>query len=425
MTPDVAGPSVILFISTVTNTSKGPVVDTGFVTIPIVPGLANGSVVNVVINYTALYKVETPINTTNPHSPNPQDPLKQAPMGCLMISRGEWECWYWQLNTVLLTWNNTPFPVAAEIIGPSEVNYVYESEFIVTIELTQSTYTEAGFDLSLAIPTGTGVNVEIPGAGFTIQFNQPYILLEYECVFIPLPASFCAYAGGPSMLSPYHITGPGAYGVAIVGYLEIANYTEYECIGPVGNPCMGTTKPVQWVLTTWFAAYNNTEANKLEAEPLNPTVMMNYIQSLLNNGAFNTITFPGNTLYLSINSVGEEVNTTPFIVLAADLGTMLEAMGVPIPNALTLYLNYLLVGISNIYSTASVTAGPNTGACAHNPIAYELEYQVNINSLNGHYLAPTLYADFNLSPCITKPTKQHKQFCLPLTRIFKELSPCE
>ncbi len=168
--PDVAGPSIILFISTITNTSSGPSVITGFVAVPIIPVLAKGSVINVVINYTRVVKVGLTVNATGALSF--QDPSTQPPgtasAGCVFVGGGTYkggeECWYWQLNTVLLTQDDAPFPVVAQVIRSSEVDYVGESNVQVSIELSQSTYTGgAGFTLSLAIPTTTGVNVEIPG----------------------------------------------------------------------------------------------------------------------------------------------------------------------------------------------------------------------------------------------------------------------
>ncbi|GGI70299.1 hypothetical protein [Vulcanisaeta souniana] len=319
MTPDMAGPSIILFISTITNTSKGPSVVTGFVTIPIIPMLARGSVVDVVINYTRVAKVGLTVNATGGAAPSFQDPSTQPPStasaGCVVASGGPYksgeECWYWQLNTVLLTRDNTPFPVVAQVVRSSEVNYVGESDVRVGIELSQSTYTGAGFTLSLAIPTNAGVNVEIPGIGYILQLqsNQnSYTLLNYECYFtnplVPI-TPLCEYANVSAnyAVSAPSISSAGAYGIAIIGYLEIANYTEYECVGSLGDPCIGTVEAVQWAIMTWFAAYNNTNVNEFEAEPLDPGVIMKYIQTLLNNKAFNTITFPSGTGYITAGDI--------------------------------------------------------------------------------------------------------------------------
>ncbi len=416
----MAGPSIILFISTITNTSSGPSVITGFVAVPIIPGLAKGSVINVVVNYTRVARTVLTVNAAGNSTLFFKDPSTQPPntisAGCVVISSGpyknEEECWYWQLNTVLFTQSNTPFPVVAQIIQSSEVNYIGESETRVNIELSQSTYTEAGFALTLAIPTSTGINVEAPGIGYMLQLpsgSSSYTLLNYECYFtnpsVPITPS-CTYSNTNYVVSAPSISGAGAYGFAVVGYLEIANYTEYECIGPLGDPCIGTVEPVQWAVMTWFAAYNNTSVNEFEAEPLSPTVMMNYVQTLLSNEAFNTVTFPSGTVSITIGDVDTQVSATPLFALAGDMGSILEAMGVSIPPELGQFLNYLIVGISfnaqtisYISSSVSITSQPLTGACDGSPVVYEFNYQVYVSNLSIYYPAPTLYADFNAGPC--------------------------
>ncbi|GAB6947546.1 hypothetical protein JCM16161A_16760 [Vulcanisaeta sp. JCM 16161] len=422
MTPDMAGPSIVLFISTITNSSNGPTVVTGFVTVPIIPELARGSVVMVSINYTRVARVALTVNATGDSTISFQDPSTQPPStisaGCVVISSGpyknEEECWYWQLNTVLLTQSNTPFPVAAQIIKSTETNYITQSNINIAITLQKSTYTEAGFALTLAIPTSTGINVETPGVGYMLQLPSgytSYTLLAYGCVFanpsLTTSASECTYANKNVTVIAPSITGAGAYGVAVVGYLEIANYTEYECIGPLGDPCIGTVEAVQWAVMTWFAAYNNTSVNEFEAEPLNPTVMMNYVQTLLNNEAFNTVTFPSNTYGISVGDVDTQVSATPLFAFAGGMGAILEAMGVSIPPELQQFLNYLIVGIS--FSTQTISNIQNTifiqmsypsgiNVCT-SPIVYEFNYQVYVSNLSSYYPAPTAYVDFNAGPC--------------------------
>ncbi len=156
---------------------------------------------------------------------------------------------------------------------------------------------------------------------------------------------------------------------------------------------------------TWFAAYNNTNVNEFEAEPLDPTVMMNYIQTLLNNEAFNTITFPSNTYGISLGNIDTQVSASPLLALTGDMGPMLKAMGISIPPELDLFLNHLLVGISfnaetisTISSSVTVSTTVAPGACT-SPIAYEFNYQVYISNLSSYYPAPTLYVDFNAGPC--------------------------
>ncbi len=422
MTPDIAGPSIVLFISTITNSSNGPSVVTGFVTVPIIPELARGSVVNVAINYTEIPKTSLPINATDNAKLAFNDPSTQPPntiwAGCVVISSGPYEnkeeCWYWELNTVLLTQSNTPFPITAQIIQSPEVNYITQSNINLAITLQQNTYTEAGFALTLAIPTSTGINVETPGIGYMLQLpsnSASYTLLAYGCVFanpsLTTSASECTYANKNVTVTAPSISGAGAYGVAVIGYLEIANYTEYECIGPLGDPCIGTVEAVQWAIMTWFAAYNNTSVNEFEAEPLNPATMMSYVQLLLNNEAFNTITFPSGTTLIYVGNIDTQVDATPLFAFAGDMGAILEAMGVSLPLELQQFLNYLIVGvsfntqtISNIQNTVFIQMSypSNINVCT-SPIAYEFNYQVYVSNLSNYYPAPTVYVDFNAGPC--------------------------
>ncbi|MGC8542852.1 MAG: hypothetical protein ACP5NQ_02825, partial [Vulcanisaeta sp.] len=264
------------------------------------------------------------------------------------------------------------------------------------------------------ISTSTGINVETPGVGYMLQLpsnSTSYPLLNYYCYFYnpsySLLSSYCEYSNTNYKVSSPSISGAGAYGVAVIGYLEIANYTEYECIGPLGDPCIDTVEAVQWAIMTWFAAYNNTSVNEFEAEPLNPATMMNYVQLLLNNEAFNTITFPSGTYGITIGNIDTQVDATPLFAFAGGMGAILEAMGVSIPPELQQFLNYLIVGISfstvsinTISSSVSISMTPPSNICVGtSPIAYEFNYQVYVSNLSNYYPAPTVYVDFNAGPC--------------------------
>ena len=417
MTPDMAGPSIMLFISTITNSSKGPSVVTEFVTVPIILKLARGSVISVIINYTRVARAVLPINATGDAALSFQDPSTQPPStipaGCVLINNGHdkgEECWYWQLNTVLLTRDNVPLPLAAQVIRQPEVKYVGQSDISVSI-----TYTKVYFVLSLAIPTDTGVNVEMPGIGYVIRVPGNQIPLDYTCEFLNpslvRAVPYCEYSGTNNNVVPPNITNAGAYGIALIGYLEIANYTEYECIGPLGAPCTyGIVKLVQWAVMTWFAAYNNTRVNELEAEPLNPTVVMNYVQTLLNNSrAVVTITFPSGALAISLSGVYNQANVSQPVALVDDVGAILKAMGVPLPQPLQQFSNYLITGLTfNTWTLlviqTTITTENLIGACTHSPIAYGFNYQIYVSKLGSYYPASAPYVDFNVGPCSSNKT---------------------
>ncbi len=199
-----------------------------------------------------------------------------------------------------------------------------------------------------------------------------------------------------------------AYVIDVIGYLEVANYTEYECKGPVGDPCYGSITPIQWAIMTWFAAYNNTSMNEFEAGTLSSITMMNYIGELMNYGDLNTTILQDNALYFTLGYLDSQIGATPFFALSGSLGAMLKAMGIEVPPELGPFLNYLIVGFSaqsqspsSIGSVVTISMDPPSkfSVCT-SPVAYWFDYDLYIEQLNGYYPAPALYVDFNAGPCV-------------------------
>lgn len=90
MTPDDAGPSVTLFISSIGYYGGSPPgVSTGFVTIPIIPGLAEGSMIYLDVNFSGIPpKAPTLASMVPPPCASRHHRARRSP-----LARSRWDAW--------------------------------------------------------------------------------------------------------------------------------------------------------------------------------------------------------------------------------------------------------------------------------------------------------------------------------------------
>ncbi len=426
--PANSGPSVLAFITTIVNDSGRLYAVTDAITIPVILGLAEGSVVTVNVNFTPQIISQVHIiNTTSKQDPSPPSTIQGS---CTWIyPRPVKICTTWKETNTIANSSNAPLPILITYIGPSNVypysaNYIDDIGMIVNIVVYTSSSSSFGFDMSLVVPTRSGKPfIEVPGPSYSWSVNSSYsqTQLAYDCGFydsinIPNTPSSCYYSGGKYLTQlPAFGSNGGLMAISIYGTEYILNYTEYECSYLWGIISLGC-QAINYSYLAWFAP-NSVPNGQWAAGGFidtNPaaqgTWLSKLVYTLFNSGAVKYVALssqvgPSDTYTISTNNVYSSAGSSYGFAFGMPAIAICYLLGIGCPPQ----TEYLIIGVYaqssssmtpfyQFYSLISTTDTlPNTYFCYPG-------YYVYVQPLNNYYSAPMIIVEPNPAPsCLSHP----------------------
>ncbi|WP_054856668.1 hypothetical protein [Vulcanisaeta sp. JCM 16159] len=432
--PTNSGPSILAFITTIVNESGRLYAVTDVITIPVIPGLARGSVVTVDVNFTPQIISQLTISD-QPQSTASQDPGPPSTISgsCTWFFPFE-VCTEWEETKVIAQSSDAPLPLVITYIGPSNqyphsASYTYEVDESAEVAISTSTSSYIGFDMSLAVPTSSGepfIEVPGPGYGWSTSTSSSTMLLNYQCFFHDSltsnePSSVCGYGNPTSSTTQQQLPDFGSNGglmsINIYGTEYILNYTEYECTYYLGIAQLGC-EAINYSYSAWFApsTAGNGQWSAGGYIDTNPTAQSTWLSKLVYALA------SGNLLkYQPITSTYGPASFYRITSLTLVSSGSSNEYAVGIPAAAICYLmgidcppqvDYLTVGIdlsstsyvNAVYNLVSSTEAPSSNVYFCDPGYYELNENVYIQNLQGYYPVPMMIAEPNPAPfCLSQP----------------------